>query len=95
MHPPVDDKAPRRLSPLEWARARRAILATAPTAQQAAETLRQLIWAVEEGALRRFGALKALNIGLKKIREGSWSRPNRMPPNWRDARAAPEICSAA
>ena len=24
----------------------------------------------------------ALNIALKKIREGAWSKPNRMPPNW-------------
>jgi hypothetical protein len=84
-----------RLTPLELARARRAIAAIVPTAQQASETLRQLVWAVEEGALRRFDRLKALNIALKKIREGAWSRPNRMPPNWLRASASPEICSAA
>jgi hypothetical protein len=94
-HQPANGVAPQRLSPLELARARRSILATVPTAQQAAETLRQLIWAVEEGALRRFGALKAMNIGLKKIREGAWSRPNRMPPNWLRGREVPEICTAA
>ncbi len=42
-----------------------------------------MLWAVEEGALRRFEAAKGVNIALKKIREGAWTRPNRMPPNWR------------
>ncbi|MGA3157116.1 MAG: hypothetical protein ABSE43_06055 [Steroidobacteraceae bacterium] len=84
--------APRKLSILELARTRRKIAAAVP-AQESAETLRQVIWAVEEGALRRFELPLALNIALKKLREGCWTRPNRMPPNW--LRAATETCSAA
>ena len=48
---------------------------------------------------RRFEVPLAANIALKKLREGAWTRPNRMPPNWlrtdvlRDAR--PESCVAA
>jgi hypothetical protein len=83
---------PKKLSLLEVARARRRIAEAVPS-QEAAETLRQVIWAVEEGALRRFDLSMALNIALKKIREGCWTRPNRMPPNW--LRAATETCSAA
>jgi hypothetical protein len=80
-------------------------------ASDAAETFRQVLWSVEEGALRRFDPPLAINIALKKIREGAWTRPNRMPPNWRaigaaaiDAAgqvsvprtgAAAEVCSAA
>jgi hypothetical protein len=37
----------------------------------------------------------AVNIALKKIREGAWSRPNQMPPNWARLSALPETCSAA
>ncbi len=97
--PTAEPTGPRRLSVLELARARRQVLATAP-ASQVGEVLRQVIWAVEEGALRRFATPLALNIALKKIREGAWSKPNRIPPNWHPAnlrteRAAPEQCSAA
>lgn len=96
---PPDATGPRRLSVLELARARRQVLEAVPAAQ-GAEILRQVIWAVEEGALRRFASRLALNIALKKIREGAWSKPHRMPPNWHPrahspARAAPEQCSAA
>lgn len=97
--PPPQAAGPRRLSVLEVARARRLVLEAVP-ASQTAEILRQVIWAVEEGALRRFASRLALNIALKKIREGAWSKPHRMPPNWHPrthspARAAPEQCSAA
>jgi len=97
--PPPDAAGPRRLSVLELARARRQVLEAVPAAQ-GAEILRQVIWAVEEGALRRFASRLALNIALKKIRERAWSKPHRMPPNWHPrahspARAAPEQCSAA
>jgi hypothetical protein len=85
----------RALTPFELVRARRAIGAAGAKPQQTAELLRQVAWAVEEGALRRFETLKALNIALKKIREGQWTRPNRMPPNWRRVIAEPEVCSAA
>jgi hypothetical protein len=54
-----------------------------------------VVWAVEEGALRRFEMPLAVNIALKKIREGAWSRPNRMPPNSARIAARAETCSAA
>jgi hypothetical protein len=90
---------PRRLSVLELARARKRVLETVP-ADSAAEIFRQVIWAVEEGALRRFASTLALNIALKKIRDGAWTKPNRMPPNWLPSAtsvkpAVPEHCSAA
>jgi hypothetical protein len=84
----------RRLTVLEAARLRKRLLALVP-ASHAGETLRQVLWAVEEGALRRFEAPLAINIALKKIREGAWSRPHRMPPNWLRAGALTEPCSAA
>jgi hypothetical protein len=90
--------APRRLTVLELARARKKVMTSVPAAS-AGEVLRQVIWAVEEGTLRRFGSAMALNIALKKIREGAWSKPNRMPPNWmpKVARvaASPETCEPA
>jgi hypothetical protein len=46
------------------------------------ERVREVVWSIEEGALRRFQSLHAMRIALKKIRDGLWSRPNRMPPNW-------------
>ena len=46
------------------------------------ELCRQIVWSVEEGALLKFSALHAIHIALKKVREGSWTRPHRMPPNW-------------
>jgi hypothetical protein len=90
---------PRRLSVLDLARTRKRILDAVP-AVAAPELLRQVVWAVEQGALRRFDLGLALNIALKKIRAGAWSKPNRMPPNWmpgaRGAEVAlPEQCSAA
>jgi hypothetical protein len=90
---------PRRLSVLELARVRKRILEAVPT-QGSTEILRQVIWAVEEGALQRFTIMLAVNIALKKIREGAWTKPNRMPPNWlarqaRTASAQPEPCSVA
>jgi hypothetical protein len=84
---------PRKLSPLEAARLRKRI-GEFVTAAAGAEVFRQVLWSVEEGALRRFDARLAANIALKKIREGAWTRPNRMPPNWLRS-AVPETCSAA
>lgn len=83
---------PRRLSPLEAARLRRQVIDRAG-AMAGPELFRQVLWSVEEGALRRFDLPLAANIALKKIREGIWSRPHRMPPNWRIA--SPGTCSAA
>jgi hypothetical protein len=92
-------KGPRRLSVLELARVRREIRKIVPDVSSS-ETLRQVIWAVEQGALQRFTVTMAVNIALKKIREGAWSRPHRMPPNWlpqllKPNHAQPEPCSAA
>jgi hypothetical protein len=92
-------KGPRTLSVLELSRVRRQIRELVPTASSP-EVLRQVIWAVEQGALQRFSPELAINIALKKIREGAWSKPHRMPPNWlprefKATRAQPEPCSAA
>jgi hypothetical protein len=97
--PRPEYSGPRALSPLDLARARKRILELVP-ASRSTEVLRQVIWAVEEGALRRFTPTMALNIALKKIREGAWSKPHRMPPHWlpqcsRPGHATPEHCTAA
>jgi hypothetical protein len=71
----------RKLTAFELARLRRDVRAITD-AQRAAELLREVVWAVEQGALRRFALLHAVRIALKKIREGLWTRPHRMPPSW-------------
>ena len=96
-------KAPqRKLSLFHVARLKRDIQsATSSTA--APELLRQVVWSIEAGALRRFSPLHAFNIALKKIRAGSWTRPHRMPPNWARSLTTPtqrttsphETCSVA
>jgi hypothetical protein len=95
--PHVNSKGRRKLSAFELARLKRDIqIATSSTA--GAELLRQVIWSIEAGALRRFSALHAAHIALKKIREGTWTRPHRMPPNWSpelSASAVTETCRAA
>jgi hypothetical protein len=84
---------PKKLSPLEAARVRSSVLDLAPPSE-GGELFRQVLWSIEEGALRRFDSRLALNIALKKIRDGAWTRPNRLPPNWL-ANARTETCSAA
>jgi hypothetical protein len=84
----------RKVSSLEAARVRRAVVQAVP-ATHAHEVFRQVLWSVEEGALRRFEVGHATNIALKKIREGSWTRPNQMPPNWMISAARIDTCSAA
>jgi hypothetical protein len=71
----------RRLSMLELARVRHGLQA-ARGSTDIDELARQIVWSVEEGALAKFPALHAIHIALKKVREGAWSRPHRMPPNW-------------
>jgi hypothetical protein len=90
---PKEFARPRQLSPLQAARLRKRIGEMVPAAA-GSEVFRQVLWAVEAGALRRFDTRLATNIALKKIREGAWTRPHRMPPNWLRS-AAPETCSAA
>jgi hypothetical protein len=89
----------RRLSVFEVARLRREVQRVAG-AQQGDELSRQVLWAIEAstGSLHQFAPLHALNIALKKLREGQWTRPNRMPPNWvRQVResASLETCRGA
>jgi hypothetical protein len=84
----------RQISPLEAARLRRTLLELLPR-QSAAEALREILWSMEEGSLNRYEVPHAINTALKLVREGRWTRPNRMPPNWRGSRAAAETCSAA
>jgi hypothetical protein len=90
---PATYAKPRQLSPLDAARLRKSIQQVAPSAV-APEIFRQVLWSMEEGALRRFDTRLGSNIALKKIREGAWSRPNRMPPNWMRS-AGTETCNAA
>ena len=95
--PRVGSKGHRKLSVFELARLKRDIqIATSSTGS--ADLLRQVLWSIEAGALRRFSPLHAAHIALKKIREGAWTRPHRMPPNWNPelgAAAANETCRAA
>jgi hypothetical protein len=71
----------RQLTVFELARLRRDVQA-ATSSTAAPDLVRQVAWSVEEGALRRFPPQHAVHIALKKIRDGAWTRPNRMPPNW-------------
>jgi hypothetical protein len=88
---------PRQLNALELIGLDRSLRTLAAARGEAlpAELLPQIAFAVEEGALQRFPVPLALNIALKKVREGVWSSPNRMPPDWRLRRALPETCTAA
>jgi hypothetical protein len=81
---------PRKLTVFEIARLRRELQAVVESAA-VAERLREVVWSIEEGALRRFQCLHATRIALKKVRDGLWSRPNRMPPNWARALAKPSV----
>ena len=49
------------------------------------QRFREIVWAMEEGSLAKFEPRFAVNIAIKKLKEGLWTRPNRMPPNWRRA----------
>lgn len=88
---------PRRLTPIEVLKADKGLrsLAAARPDAPPAGLLSEVIYAAEEGALKKFPVPLALNIALKKIREGGWTSPNRMPPDWALRRALPETCGAA
>jgi hypothetical protein len=101
--PPFPDTAPdpavrpRRLTVFDTARLRAGLQQLAGL-RNADELTRQVLWSIESGSLRQFTILHAINIALKKIREGQWTRPNRMPPNWMrklNGSALPETCSGA
>jgi hypothetical protein len=88
---------PRRLSVFDIARLRHGLQKIGDL-QGADELTRQVLWSIESGSLRPFGVMHAVNIALKKIREGQWTRPHRMPPNWMrklSEAAQPETCSGA
>ena len=88
-------RGPRKLYLFELARLKRDIQA-ATTSAAAPELLRQVVWSIEEGSLKRFPPVHAIHIAMKKIREGAWTRPNRMPPNWARTLSAPlETCRRA
>jgi hypothetical protein len=88
---------PRRLSALEVLKVEKGLrtLAEARSEAPAAALLGEVVYAAEEGSLARYPVPLALNIALKKIREGAWSSPHRMPPDWSLRRALPVPCSAA
>lgn len=94
----ADSKGRRKLSVFEVARLKRDIQIATSSTTTGAELLRQVLWSIQAGALRRFSPLHAAHIALKKIREGAWTRPNRMPPHWSPEMSAPavtETCRAA
>ena len=88
-------KGPRKLSIFELARLKRDIQAVTGV-QDGPELLQQVVWSIEEGSLLRFSPLHASHIAVKKIREGAWTRPHRMPPNWARRLDAPlQTCRRA
>ena len=83
-NPPTETSSTPRARPLtlfELARLKRDIQTTTSIAATP-ELLRQVIWSIESGALKRFAPQHAIHIALKKIRLGTWTRPNRLPPQW-------------
>jgi hypothetical protein len=88
--------ASRKLTLLEVACLRRQLQQQAGQ-ERGVFLLREVAWAVEQGALNRFTTLHATRIALKKIRLGLWTRPHRMPPNWSlgVASNASSVCAAA
>jgi hypothetical protein len=89
--------SPRRVSVFDLARLRHGLQKLSGI-QGADELARQILWAIEVGSLRQFGVAHAINIALKKLRGGQWTRPHRMPPNWArkiNVAAQPETCSGA
>lgn len=91
---PAAQLGPRRLSMIELARLQ-AKVRDVVAGSDAPEVMRQVAWSMQFGALRRYPPAMALNIAAKKLREGCWSRPNRMPPNWTFLTAVPGLCGAA
>ena len=90
-------KGPRRLPALEIVKLQKSLrtLANASGTPASEALIREVLYSVEEGALTRFPVPLAINIALKKLREGAWSSPYRMPADWGVRRAPAESCSAA
>jgi hypothetical protein len=87
----------RRLAALDLVKVRNGVrtLERARCQTLPASLMTEIVYAVEEGALAKFPVALAVNIALKKVREGLWSSPNRMPPEWSLRRALPELCTTA
>jgi hypothetical protein len=88
---------PRRLTALEVLKVEKGLrtLAEARAEAPAPGVLGEIVYAAEEGALAKYPVPLAVNIALKKLREGTWASPHRMPPDWHLRRALPVPCSAA
>ncbi len=93
--PPRASGTARRLPALELLRLQRSVNALPDPAARRKSLVREVAYSVEEGALARFPVPLAINVALKKIREGAWASPRRMPADWGRTRVAPESCSAA
>jgi len=94
---PAKTHRPRKLTTFELGRLSRDLQSATSTAT-VPELMRQVVWSIEAGSLRRFDTRHALHIALKKIREDQWTRPHRMPPNWSRAlsnASAPGACGHA
>ena len=89
-------RANRQLSEFMLARLRQALTKVHPGATLS-DCFREVVWSIEQGALAKVGDVgKAINTAVMLIREGQWTRPNRMPPNWRLCLTdSHEPCSAA
>ena len=87
----------RRLAALDLVKVRNGVRTLERARNEALPStlMTEIVYAVEEGALAKFPVALAVNIALKKVREGLWSSPNRMPPEWSLRRALPESCSSA
>jgi hypothetical protein len=90
------ERGPRRLTALDAIRIRRGLAAAADLAgPPPQDTLREIAFAVEEGALTRWPVPHAINIALKKLREAAWTRPKGMPAGWGLQRPVLQTCEVA
>ncbi len=72
---------PRDISVFLQARTRELLCDLVPL-EKVDELWRQILWSMHAGALRKLDLLKAMHTGLKLVRSGKWTKPNRMPPMW-------------
>lgn len=72
-------RSTRRLDVLSVGRIRKGLEATGNARH---ETLREIAYSVEQGALSGLAVVHAINVALKKVREGAWKRPHGMPADW-------------
>lgn len=90
------ETGPRRLSALDALRLQRGLAAATDLGgPPAADTFREIAYAVEEGALTKWPVPHAINIALKKLRERAWTRPKGMPLDWGRQRPMLQTCGAA